>query len=362
MRILAVAGSSGGHIFPAVTFLDECKAKDPLTQTLLVLPYRAAEKGLVPKGHPVSFISVSPLFLKPDRKGVLALFNFIKGFFQSVVILSRFKPDIVAGFGSIPSIPVVLCAWFFRITTVIHEQNVQPGRATFLLAHVADKIAVSFAQTEEFLYHSRSKIVRTGNAIRAELKKVDRVNALDFFGLKSGNTTILVMGGSQGSASINDGFVAAFKSASWRYRVQVIHLCGHGQQQRLEKEYGGTSGQVKIFPFLEQMRYAYSAADIVICRAGATTVSELMFFKIPAVLIPYPFAQAHQAANAGVLADIGAARVVADSDLHKGELNGVLESVLSSDVLLSMTAAYNSLASNKPASLADEAIRVHTHG
>ena len=138
MRILAVAGSSGGHVFPAVGFLDDFKTAYPGTQTLLVLPLCSINKGFTTGRHPVCFISVQALSMKPSVRNISAALNFIKGFFESIIILARFKPDIVVGFGSIASIPVLVCAGLFRMTVMIHEQNELPGRANRLLAVVRD--------------------------------------------------------------------------------------------------------------------------------------------------------------------------------------------------------------------------------
>jgi UDP-N-acetylglucosamine--N-acetylmuramyl-(pentapeptide) pyrophosphoryl-undecaprenol N-acetylglucosamine transferase len=362
MRILAVAGASGGHIFPAIGFLDDFKAAYPDTQTLLVLPVRSIKKNIVFSGHPVRDISVSTLSLRPSLANIKAAVNFVKGFFESVAILAQFKPDIVVGFGSIASIPVVSCAWFFRTPVMVHEQNVLPGRANRFLAHISDRIAVSFQDTAEFLSANRSKLVWTGNAVRKSLAVIDKNKALEHFGLRPDKKTILVMGGSQASRRINFSFASAFKTSLGSEDLQVIHLCGEADKADLEKEYMPYKASVRLVPFLSEMQYAYSAADLAISRAGATTIAELMAYRIPAVLIPYPYAYAHQDANAQVLVQAGCAHKVQDARLFDGLLNETLRTVMKKESLNAMRSGYDRFNGMKPVSLVDEALKICRHG
>ena len=362
MRVLAVAGASGGHIFPAIGFLDDFKSAYPDTQTLLVLPVRSIKKNIVFSGHPVRDISVSTLSLRPSLANIKAALNFVKGFFESVGILSQFKPDIVVGFGSIASIPVVLCAWFFRTPVMIHEQNVLPGRANRFLAHISDRIAVSFQDTAKFLSSNGSKSVWTGNVVRKSLAVIQKDKALEHFGLRQGKKTILVMGGSQASRRINFGFASAFKVLSGRDQVQVIHLCGEADKAELEKEYEACASSVRALPFLSEMQYAYSAADLAVSRAGATTIAELMAYRIPAILVPYPYAYAHQDANAQILVEAGCAYKVPDARLLDGMLHETLQTLMQGSSLGAMAAGYDRFAGMKPVSLVDEALKICRHG
>jgi UDP-N-acetylglucosamine--N-acetylmuramyl-(pentapeptide) pyrophosphoryl-undecaprenol N-acetylglucosamine transferase len=362
MRVLAAAGASGGHIFPAIGFLDDIKAAHPDANTMLVLPVRSIKKNIDLGGHSVRNIGVSSLSLKVNVANIRAAFDFIKGFFESAGILSQFKPDIVVGFGSIASIPLVSCAWFFRTPVMIHEQNVIPGRANRFLAHISDRIAVSFPETADVLSAGRSKLVWTGNALRRSLSVIDKNKALEYFGLRTGRKTLLVMGGSQASRRINFGFASAFKNLHGRDGVQVIHLCGEADKAGLEKEYAACSSNVRLLPFLNEMQYAYSAADLVVSRAGATTIAELMAYRIPAILVPYPYAYAHQDANARVLVRAGCAHEVPDARIFDGLLHETLMKSIQGNSLGAMAAGYDRFAGMKPASLADEALKISRHG
>ncbi|MFA6384425.1 MAG: UDP-N-acetylglucosamine--N-acetylmuramyl-(pentapeptide) pyrophosphoryl-undecaprenol N-acetylglucosamine transferase [Candidatus Omnitrophota bacterium] len=362
MRILAVAGASGGHIFPAVGFLDDFKAVYPDARTLLILPARAIDKGFDTGGHPVRAISVANVSMKASLRNIRACFNFIRSFFESIVILARFKPDIVVGFGSISSIPVLTCAWLLRTTVMIHEQNVLPGRANRFLAFISDRIAVSFQESAEYFSAHRANVVWTGNPVRKSLVAVDKISALGHFGLSAGKFTILVMGGSQASRNINYGFARAFLALRSGGSLQVIHLCGTADQEGLQKEYSSCWDSVRLVAFLKNMEYAYSAADLVISRAGATTIAELMKYRLPAVLIPYPHAYAHQDQNARVLALAGCANIVTDAELAGGALNNILQAVArEGSALEGMRRSFERFSSGTPLSLVDEAVKIHSH-
>ncbi|HOU35807.1 MAG TPA: UDP-N-acetylglucosamine--N-acetylmuramyl-(pentapeptide) pyrophosphoryl-undecaprenol N-acetylglucosamine transferase, partial [Candidatus Omnitrophota bacterium] len=302
------------------------------------------------------------LSLKPCRKNIVSLFLFIKSFFESIVLLARFKPDIVAGFGSIASIPVVICAWLFRITVVIHEQNVLPGRANRLLAHIADRIAVSFEQSKGFFGVNRDRVVWTGNVVRSSLVRIEKRSARRHFGLDPDKRTILVMGGSQASHSINFVFAGVYRGLPWRDECQVIHLCGETDRQALEREYAGSIRSVRLIGFLREMEYAYSAADLAICRAGATTIAELAAYRLPAVLVPYPHAYGHQEFNAKVLADKGCAIIVADGRMADGDLRSAVEALAGNGASLAdMERSFDKMNSSAPASLVKEAMAIHHH-
>lgn len=328
VRVLVVTGASGGHIFPALSFLDALKDKYPDADALLVLPEKILGSTIIPGGYKVSFISISAFKLGLRPGLFLAVFRFVKGSLQGLILLLGFRPDIVVGFGSIVSLPLVLLAWFFRIKTLIHEQNVIPGRANRILAKFSDKVAISFAETKNFLPGSSRKIVLTGNPLRKQFKVIDKNKALDFFGLNPDKFTILVMGGSAGSHRINLGFLNAVSQIQDKGNFQVIHLTGAGDYRLLEAGYRGLGMNFRLFAFLNQVEYAYSASSLAVSRAGATTISEMIFFRLPAIIIPYPFAYAHQASNAGILEDKGCAIVIKDARLDNDKLRQTIQGLI----------------------------------
>jgi UDP-N-acetylglucosamine--N-acetylmuramyl-(pentapeptide) pyrophosphoryl-undecaprenol N-acetylglucosamine transferase len=327
-----VTGSSGGHIFPALSFIERLKTRCPDVTVTLIIPKLNA-LGDRPGDCSVKYIFMRPLS-GSGLKRITAVFDFLRGSLQSALIVAELHPDVAVGFGSIACAPAIVFAWLFRARTIIHEQNVVPGLSNRILAWFADRIAISFEETRPYLSSYVSKIVFTGNPVRSSLKVIERRQAQGFFGLDPDIKTVLVMGGSQGSRSINRAVPEALSALAGKTPVQVIHLSGKKEEQDLIRKYSELGIKARVFAFLDAMEYAYSAADLCIARAGATTLSELEFFRLPAILVPYPFAGAHQAQNAQVLKDSGSALVIDDDKLASG-LPGALSSLIANRELLS---------------------------
>jgi len=313
MRVLLVTGSSGGHIFPALALMD--RLKDSCADVLLVLPEANSGSRITAEPGSVKYIPVFSLGLKSGSKNIRGAYFFLIGAWESLRAIIKFKPDVVVGFGSLYTIAMLFWAWLFRIRTVIHEQNVIPGRANRLLAKFVDRVAVSFPQTNSYLGISREKIVVTGNPVRRGLVKLERKEALDFFNFKEGKFNILVTGGSQGSHKLNTVCSCALSGCGEKDNLQLLHISGDRDLALLKQVYAQAAVAHKVFDFFTDMQYAYSIADLVICRAGATTIAELQKFNLPALLIPYPFAYAHQLSNARVLEDCGSALIIRDEEL-----------------------------------------------
>ncbi|MFH1198883.1 MAG: UDP-N-acetylglucosamine--N-acetylmuramyl-(pentapeptide) pyrophosphoryl-undecaprenol N-acetylglucosamine transferase [Candidatus Omnitrophota bacterium] len=373
MRVLAVSGSSGGHIFPAVSFISALKKQCPQAQIILVLPKKALEFKIVADRFKIKYISsvitkrVLPgepprpcslrcararFFVSPVTRFVCVIINF----FESIFILIEFRPDVVAGFGSLSSLPMVLCAWGFRIKTLIHEQNVVPGKANRLLAKFVNRIAISFDRTKDYLKVNPWKIILTGNPLRQELKIIDKKEALEFCGLGQGKVTLLVSGGSQGSRKINECFFEAVSKIGNKQNLQVIHISGNADFSELSAKYKNLDIKAKIFAFCDRMEYIYSAADLVISRSGALTITELINFRKPAILIPYPFAGAHQIENAKVLSEAGAAWLIEEKELSPDILKDNIEGLVSSDKLDLMRQAFSGFSLNRADNLLAQAV------
>ncbi|MBN1913431.1 MAG: UDP-N-acetylglucosamine--N-acetylmuramyl-(pentapeptide) pyrophosphoryl-undecaprenol N-acetylglucosamine transferase [Candidatus Omnitrophica bacterium] len=321
MKILIVTGASGGHIFPALALIESLKETNSEAQITLVLPKKNALGTVDCRGCRLRYISYSSLKLSLDFKNIRAIFEFFKTCLESIFIFFEFKPDIVAGFGSLASLPIMILSWGLEVKSLIHEQNVLCGRANRFLARFADKIAVSFAETGKYLLAAdRKKVTVTGNPLRIQMKRLDKKDALDFFGFKQGIFTVLVAGGSQGSYSINEYFLKAVLEIRDRSPLQVIHICGKKGRQMIEDFYRGLDISARVYDFLGEMQYAYSAAELIVSRCGATTIAEIVSFRLPALLIPYPYAYRHQWHNARVLEDKGAAIVIPEERLKQGDL------------------------------------------
>jgi len=328
MRVLAVCGASGGHIFPAVAFLESFKEASPDAQGLLILPQRSSMKKVDNPSFEFRYVIFPSLSRRLDSGNIKNLVLVLRGSLECIRIVIKFKPDVVVGFGSLISLPVIISAWFLRIDTVIHEQNVIPGRANRFLAFFAKKIAVSFDLSKGYFKDFLSKVVVTGNPLRKSLKIIDKSKALDYFGFDGSRITILVSGGSQGSSKINFEFLKAVSLLDNKDSLQVIHLCGLADYPELEKKYKESGIKYALYSFLDSMEFAYSAADFVISRAGATSVSEMILYKLPGILLPYPYAYQHQYKNARVLEEKGAGIIIKDEDFGAAELKEKIQAII----------------------------------
>lgn len=314
MRILVVSGSSGGHIFPALALMESLQGNDH--QLLLVLPQKIRINKIPVGLWKIEYIHSANLSFNSVSKFILAVYYFLQGAWESLRIVIKFKPDVVIGFGSLNTVALVFWAWIFRKKTIIHEQNVLPGKANRLLSKLVDKIAISFDETKKYLNVSAEKIILTGNPLRGDLIRIDKKVALDFFKFKERKINILITGGSQGSHKLNSVCFRALSAYEKIEKLQLIHITGPEDFDILKANYATMNLSSRVFDFFNAMQYAYSIADLVISRAGATTIAELQKFKIPAMLIPYPFAYAHQLANAKVLEELGAAIIIEDKQLN----------------------------------------------
>lgn len=360
MRILVAAGASGGHIFPALSFIRALKDKEKGIDALLVIPKRSAQYNLALAGVRVKYVSFLPVQLRLGKENFPALWGFLKGSLQSLYALLEFRPDIVVGFGALDTVPLLLFAWMARAKTLIHEQNVIPGMANSLLARFSDRIAVSFEETKGYLKDYARKVVLTGNPLRKELIRIEKNAAKEFFGLDKVKLTLLVMGGSQGSSSINAAFLKSVSLLTDKSGIQVIHISGKKDYGLIRDQYKDLNINAKVFGFSNDMQFAYSASDLVVSRAGATAVSEIIFYKLPAILIPYPYAYSHQSSNAGILRRQGCAAVIEDKQLCGTSLKETIESLTNREKLERMRRAYDSLKSPEAgALLANEALSLN---
>ncbi len=316
MKILIACGGTGGHIFPGLSLYRALKKRHSDADMLLALDKRAITASIVTEEFPGFYFSIAPLRFKFDLQNALFVLKLLKGVFQSLRVLFKFRPDVVVGFGGYASFLLVFFAWIFRIKTVIHEQNVTPGRTNRILAYLVDKIAVGFAGTEESFGINSSKVKFTGNPLRPDLVRIERSRAYEFLGLYPDKFTILVMGGSQGAHKINTANLSAISLIEDKSRFQIIHLCGKKDYFKLSNGYKDLGIEARVFDFFGPMEYVYSAADIVISRAGAASISEIAFFGLPSVFIPYPYARRHQVKNARYLYKNNAAILIKEEDLN----------------------------------------------
>jgi UDP-N-acetylglucosamine--N-acetylmuramyl-(pentapeptide) pyrophosphoryl-undecaprenol N-acetylglucosamine transferase len=361
MRILVTTGASGGHILPALSFINVLKNKRQGVDVLLVIPKRSLKYNLSLGDIKVKYVSFLPIKLSLEFKNFIALIKLFQGALESLMLLLEFKPDIVVGFGTLDTVALVIFAWMARIKTLIHEQNVTPGRANRLLAKFSDRIAVSFEETKEYLKDYRKKVVLTGNPLRENLVPVEKERALSYLGLSRDKFTVLVMGGSLGSHSINVAFLKSISQLADKSKIQVFHITGDSDHVFVNNRYKDLNLDAKTFSFFSEMQFAYSACDLLVSRSGAAVVAEIIFFKLPAILVPYPYAYAHQLNNAKLLEKQGCACLIRDKDLDSTILKETIELFLNNPhKLADMRSSYETLKLyNASDLLANEAVSLN---
>ncbi len=312
MNILFVTGGTGGHINAALSLAKEIRFADDEVNIKFSLNANSVfEKKLQNNKFDYKTYSLK----MPSRLLTFAWFLFIldniKALVKSFFLIAEFKPDVLVGFGSYAGIPAVLAGIlsFKKIAIILHEQNLVPGKANKLLSVAANKVAVSFRKSETFF---RGKAVYTGNFVDKSFFTVTKNEGIKELKLKQNKFTLLVMGGSQGAVFINDLFLKAINlfEAEVKKNIQIIHLCGAKNYECVKDKYSFMKIiDYNIIGFSDNMPIVLAASDLIVSRAGATSIAEINAVGKPAILVPYPYAGNHQRYNAQVLEDNNAAIV-----------------------------------------------------
>ena len=314
-RFIISGGGTGGHIFPAIAIADELKRRLPDAEILFVGAKDRMEMQKVPQaGYPIEGLWISGLQRKLSWQNLLFPLKFISSLLKSRNIIKRFKPDAVIGTGGFASGAVVKVAGQMGIPTFIQEQNSYAGITNKMLAKNAHKICVAYDAMEQFF--PKEKIVKTGNPIRDGLLNIAqyRSEGLSYFHLDSQRKTLLVLGGSLGARRINQ-LIEQQLPLFEQLGVQVLWQCGKLYYEEYKKY---NSEQVRVLAFIDRMELAYAAADVIISRAGASSVSELCVVGKPVIFIPSPnVAEDHQTKNARAIADKQAAILLRESELNE---------------------------------------------
>lgn len=316
MKIVIATGGTGGHLLPALRVAKELRQRGFAIH--FIGSFRRGMAQIENEGFTCDNLNHQGLDFSNWWKMLRGGFSIFIAIFKAIGKLFKEKPDVVFGFGGYGAFPIVFAANILRYPTVIHEQNVIPGRANALLSKFVKKVAISFQESSA--YFDKSKTVLTGCPCHAPNKSLDRQLLLQDFNLDDNRLTILIVGGSQGSQKINEYFLETAKQLSLIINFQVIHIAGLQDRQRLSLEYARLGLPFVVLDYFNQMEKLYSSADIVIARAGASTISEIINFELNAILIPYPFAGGHQKANANVLSEIENIKIIEEKDLNVATL------------------------------------------
>ncbi len=329
MNIVIAGGGTGGHVFPAIAIAKELKKEIANIKITFVGTTKGIESKIIPKeGYDIRFIKSEGLVGKNIFRTVKSALKIPLSLKDSKRILKELQPELVLGVGGYSSGPVVLCAALMGIPTIIHEQNTLPGLTNKLLGRFVDTIAVSYHESIKFF--PQEKTYLTGNPVRLEILKGDRKRGCKIFSLDGKLFTIFVFGGSLGATRINSAVSEALAYLEpFKDRIQFLHQTGDKDFEAVKKTYREREFKGTVIPFAYEMADAYAMADLIISRAGATTLAELTACGKAAILVPYPFAAGnHQEINARKLWDVGAAQMVLDKDLNGKTLAELIKYLL----------------------------------
>ena len=313
-KIILSGGGTGGHIYPAIAIANELKSRFPDAEFLFVGAKDRMEMEKVPQaGYAIKGLWISGIQRQLTLKNLMFPFKLTSSLWKALSIVNSFKPDVAIGTGGFASGPLLQVAALKKIPCLIQEQNSYPGITNKMLAKKAQKICVAYDDLERFF--PKNKIIKTGNPVRKSLLDVDSktVEAKNFFNLKHGKHTLLVIGGSLGSRRINQLIEKELDFLDTQ-NIQVIWQCGKLYYNQY-KIYNNTNN-VQVYEFLNNMDFAYAAADVVISRAGASSVSELCIVGKPVIFVPSPnVAEDHQTKNAMAIVNKNGALIIKEEEL-----------------------------------------------
>lgn len=325
LKVILSGGGTGGHIYPAIAIANELKKRFPEAEFLFVGAKDKMEMQKVPQaGYTIKGLWIAGLQRKLTLQNALFPIKLLSSLWESRKILKSFKPDVVIGTGGFASGPLLNVANSLNIPTLIQEQNSYPGITNKLLSKKAAKICVAYENLERFF--PKEKMILTGNPVRQDLIDVSskREEAINYFKLNPNKKTLLVLGGSLGARRINQ-LIEKELDHLLAQQVQIIWQCGKLYVDDYSK-YNST--QVQVVAFIERMDLVYAAADVVVSRAGASSVSELCIIGKPVIFIPSPnVAEDHQTKNAQAIVDKNGAIMIKESALEE-EFSLVVEALL----------------------------------
>ncbi len=343
-KIIICSGGTGGHIYPALAIVEAIRDNYPLCEILFI----SSKKGPgieILEQYNINHITIKSCGLVMNVNMLRKIFNAIKffyfyiiGFFQSLRIVLGFKPDIILGMGGYICAPVLSAGILTGTKIALHEQNYIPGRLNSFFSRFAKYIFISFKDTAKYLKAEKDRIIFTGNPLRKTIRKRKDLEP-DFkkWGLEKGRFTIVAFGGSLGAQKINNTVMGLYDYFKDNDKIQILLISGKRFYDSLietKKNIIDSKDKIifRVFDYISEMDEIYRLADLVISRAGANTISELMEYNIPSILVPYPHAVAnHQFYNADFLVRNGKAIMVEDKDLNEKRLVELIEILAESD-------------------------------
>ena len=330
-KYIIAGGGTGGHIFPALAIANALKRLQPSCEILFVGAKGKMEMEKIPReGYKIIGLDIAGLNRSSLIKNITLPFKMLKSFLQARSILKDFQPDVAVGVGGYASFPVLYMAQQKGIATLIQEQNSFAGKANKMLGQKTDAVCVAYDGMDKFF--PVGKIMYTGNPVREGITKgkITREEGMEFFGLNRAKKIVFAFGGSLGAKSINETLAASLPFFI-EHEIQLIWQTGTSYYPIASELSNGNKHNIKVFEFIREMDYAYAAADIIVSRAGASSISELCFVGKPVIFVPYPHAsEDHQTHNAMALVSRNAALMVKDSEA-KNELIKKIQTLLNDE-------------------------------
>lgn len=343
MRAIIAAAGSGGHINPGIAIANKIKEKEENSEIIFIGTDRGLENDLVPRaGYKLERINAHGIERKISLDNFKNLYNTYKSIGEAQKILKEFKPDVVIGMGGYICVPTVIAAKKLHIPVVLHESNAFPGVAVRLFKKKADKILVGFGDAKNKL-DNRENVIITGNPIKIKklnLSEIEKSNIKKQLGISEEKPVVLVFGGSQGAQSINRSFMEIIVNKKNK-TYQIIWAAGPNQYEDIKNKLKEVNmdinniENVKIVPYIYNMEEVMNTCDLVVCRSGAMTITEVSVVGKPAIFIPFPYAtENHQEYNARVLEKIDAAKIILNKDLNSEILQNTIKELVNDKKVL----------------------------
>ena len=337
MKVVIAAAGTGGHINPGIAIANKIKEKEPKSEIIFIGTNRGLENDLVPRaGYSLKTIDAHGIERKLTIQNLKNLYATFKSIGEAQRFLDSFRPDVVIGMGGYICVPTVIAAKKMGIPVVLHESNAFPGIAVKLFKKKANKILVGFQDAKDRL-EGANNVVVTGNPVKIKklnLSEDEKKKIKTQIGIKGNKPVVLVFGGSQGAQSINRSFLEIIVNKKNK-DYQIVWAAGPGQYDEIKTKLDEVNmninniENVKIVPYIYNMEEVMNTCDLVVCRSGAMTITEVSIVGKPAIFIPYPYAtENHQEYNARVLEKVGAAKIILDKDLNSESLEKTIEEIV----------------------------------
>ncbi|MBE6157010.1 MAG: undecaprenyldiphospho-muramoylpentapeptide beta-N-acetylglucosaminyltransferase [Firmicutes bacterium] len=318
MKMIISAGGTGGHIYPALAIIKKFQEKDKNFEVLYIGTHNRMENKIIPEHNiPYQSLKIYGFDKKNIIRDIKNVGYLIKSYYKCIEIIKEFQPDIVVGVGGYVTLPVIMASRKLNIKTVVHEQNSIPGKTNKLLSRGVDKVFTSFKESNKY-FDKEVNCVYTGNPCGDNVKNLKPIKK-ESLGFSKDKKLVLVTSGSLGSSALNDKLIEFLQKSS-KEEYEILFITGERNYDAFIKEHKFSSN-VKVLPYLDNLAAIFKSCDLVIGRAGAGTISELMMAKTPSILVPSPnVANNHQYYNAKDLSDSKLAIMIEEKNLDGGEL------------------------------------------